>query len=808
MNRKLKRIKRNSKKFLKKIALIKRNNNIIKYYNNLKIIEKSIFLESKNGKDLGGNIFYIMKELSKEQYKEYEIILSLRKDKYETIERLLSKYNINNFKFVDTGSKEYYKYLYSSKYLINDTSFPTSFIKKESQIYLNTWHGTPLKKLGKDVPNRAYALGNIQKNLISADYLLYPNHFMEKRMINAFMLENLTNAKIINAGYPRNSIFFDKENRSAIRNKLRLDDKQIIVYMPTWRGTLNRLDIKEHLNQLKDYFFEIDNSLNENQVFFVKLHLFVSSDIDFSEYNHIKAFPENYETYEILNMSDCLITDYSSVFFDFVSSNKKIIIFAYDEEEYNENHGLYIKLNELPFPKAQNVQDLMEQINSDKNYDDKKFVDTFCKYDGAEASKHICEYLLFKKNSDKINIKNINDSDKKENVLIYSGNLAKNGITSSLLSLLENIDLHERNYYLCFIASKTRKYSSTLFDISKKVDFISMKGRNDYTIIESLAFILYNKFNISNKFINKNLDIAYTRNLKKYFPTEKFDKVIHFTGYEKDITAMLQRFERDKYIFAHNDLLKEIKTKSNQHFLTLNEAYNNYNKVAIVSEDIKRSISKIKGNMNNIVVVENFVDYKTILKKSDKRLEFDELTVSNLDIGKLNNILDSNALKFITIGRFSHEKGHIRLMSVFNEFYKTNNNSYLIIIGGYGKLYKKTLEYSKQLESRENIIIIKYLSNPFPILKKCDLFILSSFYEGLGLVLLESDILGVKVFSTNVSGPKTFMKKYNGLLVENSEKGISKGIQCFIENKIPLLNINYQKYNKNAFKHFESLLED
>lgn len=805
MNNKFIKVKRRLEELIKKLPLLKMDTFLIRYYNNLEINENLILLESKNGSDVAGNIFYIIQELSDEKYKCYKLVLALRKELFSKIKMLFSNYNIKKVEFVEIGTTRYYKYLYSAKYLFNDTSFPAAFIKKESQIYLNTWHGTPLKKLGRDVANRAYALGNIQKNFLMADYLLYPNHFMEEKMMEAFMLKNLTNARVMHAGYPRNSIFFNKEAGNKLKTKLGLEGGQIIIYMPTWRGILTDEDsINEQIGSLKNYFSQIDELLSDKQLFYVKLHPFVKDKIDYKKYTHIKPLPTGYETYDLLNMSDCLITDYSSVFFDYGASRKKIILFTYDEKEYTENSGLYIPLTDLPFPKVYNVNELIKEINSPKNYDDTEFISRFCTYNEANAAKHICEYIIFNKSSDKLSINNVVGEDKKK-VLIYSGSLAKNGITSSLLSLLETIDLNEKKYYICFRAPTVKMHTLTLFNISRDVDYISMVGELNFNIMEAVAFILFNKLNISNKFTSKKLDKAYRRNLKKYFPRIEFDMFIHFTGYEKKMTALFQRLDCPKAIFAHNDMVQEINTKGNQHYLTLKESYNHYDKVAIVNEDLKRSTAEIKGNADDIITVENFFDYRSILKKSHKELIFDEDTLSNMDISRLKSILNSDALKFITIGRFSHEKGHLRLLNVFNKYYKENNDSYLIIIGGYGNLYEKTLDYAQELECKKNVIIIKSISNPFPILKHCDLFILSSFYEGLGLVLLEANVLGVKTFSTDVVGPQKLMKKYNGLLVENSEEGIYKGIQYYVDGKISLLDIDYEEYNKKPLSQFNSL---
>jgi CDP-glycerol glycerophosphotransferase len=145
-------------------------------------------------------------------------------------------------------------------------------------------------------------------------------------------------------------------------------------------------------------------------------------------------------------------------------------------------------------------------------------------------------------------------------------------------------------------------------------------------------------------------------------------------------------------------------------------------------------------------------------------------------------------------------------MNAFNTFYQNHKDSYLIIIGGYGNLHQKTVDYAKRLSCGNNIIIIKSILNPICILKKCDLFILSSFYEGLGLAILEADTVGVPVISTDIPGPKSFIMQNKGYLVENSEAGILQGMNDFISGKVKVMNIDFEEYNNNCKIQFENLL--
>lgn len=101
-----------------------------------------------------------------------------------------------------TGSVAYYHALSRAGYLVNDTSFPGRFIKKEGQIYLNTWHGTPLKKMGRDNRPEMVTMGNVQRNLLDSDYLVFPNQFMEEKMSGAYMLDSLYRRNRSSRGLP------------------------------------------------------------------------------------------------------------------------------------------------------------------------------------------------------------------------------------------------------------------------------------------------------------------------------------------------------------------------------------------------------------------------------------------------------------------------------------------------------------------------------------------------------------------------------------------------------------------------------
>lgn len=791
------------KRIFKKVKSMLRSAWYIHYYYSSDLDGNAILLDSKNGKDLGGNILRLAQELSGNPvYSNYKLYFSSNKDRKNQLKKTLELYHITNANIVKEAGYRHYKLLARAKYLITDTSFPMEFVKKEGQVITNTWHGTPLKKMGKDVDNQAYSMGNVQKSLLLSDYLLYPSDYMRNIMIKAYCMDNLYKGKILCSGYPRNSVFFYPEEGKLLRTKLNMADKKVFAYMPTWRGVVGKVETEAQVLEVQNYLIQIDEVLCDDELLLVRLHPFVAKSIDYRKFQHICAFPDDYDPYDILNMVDCLITDYSSVFFDFSNTGKKIVLFVYDKEQYLDDRGIYVQLDSFPFPQVQNVSDLVKELRKPKNYDDTEFRKTFCQYDRKNVAQTICRHIILR---EKALEEETVINNGKDNVLIYCGVLAKNGLTTAFLNLLENIDHTKRNYFVTFVKSSYRKDPLQVKLLPSWVGIVPITGFFGRTPLEVLATVLYFRKKKKSKWIIKYVDRYYAREFKKNYGESDYTYVIHYSGYGEKTLTLFQNAPGKNIVFVHNDMVKELELKTNQHEHTVKRAYAEYFKVVPVTTDIYEPTFELGGNRNNLSIVNNCHDYQGVIRKSNEKIIFDEKTISTVSNEELENILNNSENKFITIGRFSLEKGHQMLLNAFDKYYKINEEGYLIIIGGYGQLYDETLQYAQNLKSKNHIIIIRFMSNPMPVLKKCDLFILSSLYEGLGLVILEADTLGLPVISTDIPGPRGFMKKYGGYLVTPSVDGIYNGLLAFDRGEVPVMNVDYKRYNGYAIEQFETL---
>ena len=787
-----------------------RNSSVWSWYyfcrEHLEIEEKNILFQSRYGDDLGGNVFYILKEIS-ENYKEYNLYIAYKKENKIKYENLLNNYGIKNVHLVEIHKIKYWYLLAASKYLVNDVTFHTAFIKREGQIYLNTWHGTPLKKMGIDVVNDAHLFGNIQRNILASDFFLTPSEYMKKIMISSNSLGNLFRGDFIEEGYPRNAVFFNKERSEHIKNELGINDKHIVVYMPTWRGNSSNNKSKEYVEKLKIYLTEIDQKLDGNTIFYVKLHPLVNSSVNFNEYKHIEKILDKYETYDFLNISDTLVTDYSSIMFDYACTGKNIVLFTYDLKEYAEDRGLYIDFNDLPFRQAKTVDELIASLHSNVDYLSNEFIKNIVKNENANATRNICRFLLNKESC--CSISSCEDN-KKYNVYFFVDNLLKNGITSSAFNLINTIDINKRNYFFVFRREGTAPNKERIQDIPKGVGVLSL-DTVERTLLELFANYFYYKINLSNKLIKHYVERAYKRNFEKYYGNVKQDYFIQFTGYGRD-PLHLFLYGKKKFIFVHSDMRKEIDIRKNQHEHTLIECYQNYDKVFAVSEESKNIAKKIAGGIGVYDVFKNAFDYNGAKHKSMENVKVQnttEIITNNLD--GLNGFLKSRNKKFITIGRFSKEKEHIKLLEAFNKYWLQHNDTSMIIIGGHGPMYNKTITFARKLPCWKNICIIKAIDNPLNILNKCDLFILSSSYEGQPVVFLEAAALNIPILSTNIKAAVEFFSKYSnggGLLVGETADDLYNGMEAFYEGKIKCLDIDLEKYNKQCIADFEGMFSN
>lgn len=276
------------------------------------------------------------------------------------------------------GSREWLKVLASAKYLVNNSAFPWYFKKISGQVYLQTWHGTPLKRLVRDIEAgkvSAQYLSTMRKESAAWDFLISPSAYASKCFETAFgypvraSKNSAGSGKLLEVGYPRNDrLSAAAEERVEIRNRVRKQlgvkpQTQLVLYAPTWRdtnrnavGTLQTVNHIDAATKLPNGFqlmyrghsmtLDAHNSKTANGA------------IDVTDYPDIT---------ELYLAADVLITDYSSVMFDFAVTGKPMIFLTPDIEKYVSDRGFYFDfVAEAPGPichRTAEVIGALENIN-------------------------------------------------------------------------------------------------------------------------------------------------------------------------------------------------------------------------------------------------------------------------------------------------------------------------------------------------------------------------------------------------------------------------------------------------------------
>ena len=239
--------------------------------------------------------------------------------------------------------------------------------KKDEQKYIQTWHGSlGFKKIENDLahnPSYSKYLEVAQNDTRMIDCLLSPSSFDTECLKKCFNYDG----PILEFGYPRNDLFFySDEKKAQIQNKVRKyynipNDKKILLYVPTFRDSHDmeqyNIDVDKLLATLKEKFgsdWVILSRLHPNLLRkSKKLSQLLKNTIN------VTAYPD---VQELSLASDILITDYSSVIWDFCLQDKPAYIFATDIEEYTKERDFYIPIMQMPFVIAQNNEELLSGI--------------------------------------------------------------------------------------------------------------------------------------------------------------------------------------------------------------------------------------------------------------------------------------------------------------------------------------------------------------------------------------------------------------------------------------------------------------
>lgn len=300
-------------------------------------------------------------------------------------------------------SAEWHEALARSRWIVTNTQLPSWFERAEGQFVVQTWHGTPLKRIGRDLEGTAFAdaayMASMPRRAAQWSVLVSPNSFSTPVLRRAFG----HTGEVLECGYPRNDVLYAPDRSkiaAAVRQSLAVPDgKRVVLYAPTWREDRPKqsgrygLDLQLDLEQAREV-------LGEDHVLLVRRHYLVGGSIPESDF--VRDVSRHPDVAELMLISDVLVTDYSSLMFDFAQTGRPMLFHTYDLEHYRDTlRGFCFDFeNQAPGPlitgSAGVVEALRDPDAATAGHREAyaRFRETFCDLDDGTAAAQVVDRML------------------------------------------------------------------------------------------------------------------------------------------------------------------------------------------------------------------------------------------------------------------------------------------------------------------------------------------------------------------------------------------------------------------------------
>ena len=393
-------MKRQLRQWIRKIKLIEAVLHLVmRLFACLPVRKNRILFESFLGKQYSDNPRAIY-EAFQQEHPEFELLFS--KDRRST-------FDDSAVQTVDRMTIRWIYLLATSRVWISNSRLPSWLYKRSGTIYLQTWHGTPLKRLALDMDDVQMANTTTERykrdfarEAAKWDLLISPNAYSSEIFRRAFDFTG----ELLEIGYPRNDLFYQTDRHPEILERVysryQIDrSKKIILYAPTWRDN-------EYAAQ-GSYSFTLPFSLEQFEKRFgaeytllIRMHYLVADQVDTSAYPSVHNASDYPDISDLYIAADAMITDYSSVMFDYAHLKRPMIFYTYDLEHYRDQlRGFYFDFEqEAPGPLVLQEERLFEEMNRLSEWNSRygvrfaTFDQKFCQWDDGTASRQACNRIL------------------------------------------------------------------------------------------------------------------------------------------------------------------------------------------------------------------------------------------------------------------------------------------------------------------------------------------------------------------------------------------------------------------------------
>lgn len=366
-----------------------------------------IIFESFNGRDISDNPLAIYRQLISDRPElRQSCYFSVKPSEYRRLAQAFP--TIQLLKRFTPG---WVGYIGRADYWVMNSRMPKWWKKNRRTTYIQTWHGTPLKRLGVDIDQveiPGSSTAKYHRDFVEEaarwDYLIAPNQYSKTIFSRAFQFHN----RFLDIGYPRNDILYQQDNLTAI-NQLKqrlfgMVPKKVVMYAPTWRDDDYRAKGVYNFElpfDLATFFKNVDADTR----LIIRPHYLVKDHIDITGFEDRVSIMADADINQLYLVTDLLITDYSSVMFDFANLKRPMLFFPYDLAHYrDELRGFYFNYDQqhLPGPMVTTAADFYQQLaifNRDGEFSASAaqlaaFNDQFCAWENGLAAEKVSQLIL------------------------------------------------------------------------------------------------------------------------------------------------------------------------------------------------------------------------------------------------------------------------------------------------------------------------------------------------------------------------------------------------------------------------------
>lgn len=792
-------------------------NPYLKYREKYAIEEKTILYEAFFGRSMSCSPYAMFKALFADKaFVEFKHIWVI--DDFSDNRDAMREYEQSGLViFVKYKSKDYYRYLACAKYLINNSTFPECFIKREQQVYINTWHGIPLKTMGYDMVDGAIGSANTIRNYLQADYLISPNRIQSRMYLQSYRLDGIFQGKVLEMGQPRCDALFESPKEHVYERLQKMGvkvekNKKIILYAPTWKGdnfSKPFVDVQEYLAIREFLLGRIDTQ--KYQVF-IKPHQTVYKEMKKKNIKSECMIGATIDTNELLSVVDILISDYSSIFFDFLVTKRPILFYIPDLKEYEKERGIYQKVEELPGPATDKLEKLcdmimdIEQVKKEWAARYEQVYENACPYEDGAVSKRIVDYVFKEGKQESKKGRIYQNESKKKKILFFLGALRNHGITFSMLGLLKHLDYQKYDVTLYIYAPNGKAELQRLRSIPKEVRVL--------VHTKSALGNPYETVQFAKKYTRQAVEKIGKREYQRMFGNTKFDYVIDFVGYSPLFSAVASQAKAQaKSIWQHNDMIADMnrmvkgkyvnKSRLEKVFQTY-EAFDNIISCSKSVMEVNQKNFKKEYPKPSYRYAKNMIDLERIYrgiqeKDGQKIIVLDLVTQEKIEIKE-------EEFLFVTMGRLSTEKNQKELIRAFAGLHTKGKEARLFIIGD-GPLREELKKEILDMQLQGKVILCGNQSNPFAIMKRCKCFVLPSLHEGQPMVILEARVLKLSLIVSDFSTVSDVLLENGQIVTEKDAATIRDAMQQAYNGKIQPVDFDGEQYNQEALQEFYRAIE-